>query len=177
MGKTDTIRQRRVDVWVPSLEAKARWKEVAEARGISLSKLIIQVVEESIDNESPSQSEVDAMQQQILDLEAELVRRDERIHELTQLKERLQEELDHYRSQDFLRPDGLKVLDHRLISILADAKGHDGRQRVVTEDELVRRLRIEPGSEEMQALVIQMEALELHGVVKGTQRGWIWHGQ
>ena len=39
MGKTETIKQRRVDVYLPSLEAKEKWTALAQETGMSLSKL------------------------------------------------------------------------------------------------------------------------------------------
>lgn len=48
MGDTETIKQCRVDIYLPSLEAKGRWWKIAEHSGVNLSKFIIHVVEESI---------------------------------------------------------------------------------------------------------------------------------
>lgn len=174
MGKTETIRQRRVDVWVPSLEEKEAWKQAAKEQGLSLSKLIIQLVNQSI-NDQAVVEDVDALKQRVVDLEAELGRRERRIEDLERLKDRLDQELNQYRSQDFLTSPGIKQLDPRLINVLSTSRDDIGRSRVVTETELMQRLRLGDSADDVQALAMQLEALELHGVVTATGQGWVWN--
>jgi hypothetical protein len=45
-GKTGTIKQRKFDVYLPSTELLQQWRETAEASGMSLSKYIMEVVEQ-----------------------------------------------------------------------------------------------------------------------------------
>ncbi len=45
-GKTETIRQRKVDVYLPTTELLQQWKEAAESSGMPLSKYILEVVEQ-----------------------------------------------------------------------------------------------------------------------------------
>jgi len=45
-GKTETIRQRKVDVYLPTTELLAQWRAAAEASGMPLSKYILEVVEQ-----------------------------------------------------------------------------------------------------------------------------------
>ncbi len=45
-GKTETIRQRKIDVYLPTLELMQQWKHAAEASGMPLSKYILEVVEQ-----------------------------------------------------------------------------------------------------------------------------------
>ena len=45
MSKTDTIKQRRVDVYLDSLERKKELKKIAEEEDVSLSKFIQRCVE------------------------------------------------------------------------------------------------------------------------------------
>ena len=48
MGKTETIKKRRVDVYLPSELQKERWNQYARKMKTPLSKLIISVVETHI---------------------------------------------------------------------------------------------------------------------------------
>lgn len=48
MQKTNTIKQRRVDVYLNTLEQKERWAKAAQSEGTSLSKWVIQIVENSL---------------------------------------------------------------------------------------------------------------------------------
>jgi hypothetical protein len=45
-GKTETIKQRKVDVYLPTIELMGQWRETAEASGMPLSKYILEVVEQ-----------------------------------------------------------------------------------------------------------------------------------
>jgi hypothetical protein len=45
-GKTETIRQRKVDVYLPTIELMQEWRKAAEASGMPLSKYILEVVEQ-----------------------------------------------------------------------------------------------------------------------------------
>ncbi len=45
-GKTETIRQRKVDVYLPTVELMQQWRHAAEKSGMPLSKYILEVVEQ-----------------------------------------------------------------------------------------------------------------------------------
>ncbi len=45
-GKTETIRQRKIDVYLPTVELMQQWKHSAEVSGMPLSKYILEVVEQ-----------------------------------------------------------------------------------------------------------------------------------
>ncbi|OPY34209.1 MAG: hypothetical protein A4E32_00481 [Methanomassiliicoccales archaeon PtaU1.Bin124] len=45
-GKTETIRQRKVDVYLPTTELLQQWKEAADSSGMPLSKYVLEVVEQ-----------------------------------------------------------------------------------------------------------------------------------
>lgn len=45
-GKTETIRQRKIDVYLPTLDLMQQWKHAAETSGMPLSKYILEVVEQ-----------------------------------------------------------------------------------------------------------------------------------
>ncbi len=47
-GKTETIKQRAIYVYLPSLEMVQEWKERSKKAGTSISKFVIELVEDSI---------------------------------------------------------------------------------------------------------------------------------
>ncbi len=51
LGKTETIKKRTVYIYLPSEEMMKEWKERAEKEGVSLSKFVIERVEDSIRKE------------------------------------------------------------------------------------------------------------------------------
>lgn len=59
MGKTDTIKERRVDVYLDTLERKERWTEQSDAAGDSLSKFVQKAVEYGIEQGGPDSAELD----------------------------------------------------------------------------------------------------------------------
>jgi gas vesicle protein len=76
MGKADTIKQRAVYVYLPSVEQKQRWETYAGKQGTSISKFVIEHVEDSLrQEEEPSfksrdelWKEINELQEQIEDL-------------------------------------------------------------------------------------------------------------
>jgi hypothetical protein len=50
-GKTETIKERAIYVYLPSLEMTGDWKQRADKAGVSISKFVIERVEDSIGRE------------------------------------------------------------------------------------------------------------------------------
>lgn len=48
MGKTETIKQRAIYVYLPSLGMVERWKALAEGAGTSVSRFVVEHVENSL---------------------------------------------------------------------------------------------------------------------------------
>ena len=48
MRKTKTIKARAVYVYLPSVEQKERWSEYAKQQGVSISKFVVEHVEDSL---------------------------------------------------------------------------------------------------------------------------------
>jgi hypothetical protein len=52
MGKTETIKQRAIYVYLPSQEMVDRWKKLAKEHGTSISKFVAENVENSLRQEA-----------------------------------------------------------------------------------------------------------------------------
>ena len=48
MGKTETIKERAVWVYAPTIEQRKKWGDIAKVKGMPLSKWIVQTIEESL---------------------------------------------------------------------------------------------------------------------------------
>jgi hypothetical protein len=48
LDRTLTVKKRRIDVYLPTLESKARWNEAAAKHSMSLSQYVAQVMEERL---------------------------------------------------------------------------------------------------------------------------------
>jgi iron-sulfur cluster repair protein YtfE (RIC family) len=172
MGKTDTIKDRRVEVYLDSLERKQRWKEHAEEADDSLSTFVQRAVEYAIKQGGPDAKTLAEDTQLIQELEEEVADLQQQLKEKDMVIEKLETEAQRRRVEPFLEEvhEGVREYDQELVSVLKDAER-------VTADELVRRLGIDrTNTEVMQGLTQQLEHLERYGLVKNTANGWRWEG-
>ncbi len=171
--KTETIKERAVYVYLPSQEMVKAWKKRAEKQGVSISKFVIEHVENSLQQEEDQTykprgellKEISELRSEIRELQGD--NRQKRI-----VIERLENALRKYRAEVFLedRFEGVRKYDKELIAIL---KSHG----VADSDSLLRNLGIDPrDSELVKAISKQLESLEAYGLVTPTKRGWRWLG-
>ena len=175
-GKTATIRKRRVDIYLPSLEAKARWTELAREAGTSLRKFIPRVVEEAFAEGTPGLDPAE-LQEELEALQNQLQVAQERIRMLEALREKLDVELRRYRAEAFLEPGagGVRSLDQGLISLLKETIGHQGKPKAVKADRILALLGIKPTeTEAIRAVNAQLETLVNYGLVKSSSSGYRW---
>jgi hypothetical protein len=176
LDKTLTVKQRRIDVYLPTLEAKARWNAEAAKRNQSISQLVFELVELALQppEEAVGPTEDFAAKAAKLAQEMEALKR--RNEELEALYERAAQDLVEYRASEFLGGNPIKRLDPRLLKFLSEAKTRTGEPRPVDHPELVQALRIKKGSEaELKSLAAQLELLELHEVIRKGSKGWTWN--
>ena len=171
-GKTETIKERAVYVYLPSHEMVGRWKGLAREGGTSVSKFVVEHVEDSLRRgEAGFVSRVE-LSGRVRELEEEVsgLRREGRMLRL--LSEKLDAELKHYRARPFLEEgfEGVRSYWREVVEALR-------RRGFVATDELLDILGVEPrDSELVKAISRQMENLEAYGLVEATPRGWRWVG-
>jgi len=174
MGKTESIKQRSIYVYLPSMEMVEDWKTKAKKGNVSISHFVIEHVANSLRQE---EGEEDYKPRAALI--QQLREKDESIEKLTRdneiLKlalERVENELRRYRAEPFLDEDfkGIRGYDKRLIELLK--KGD-----TIDSDHLLRLLKIDPRETPLvKAVAKQLANLEAYGVVEKTRRGWRWKG-
>lgn len=172
MGKTDSIKQRRVDVYLDSLDRKERWSQLAEEADESLSKFVQQCVEYAIEQGGPDFAELGERGKKIQELEQQVKELRDEVKQKDIVIDKLEADLQRYRMGPFLDGDfeGVREYDQELIEILKDS----GR---VSSDELIRRLGVDQtDSEVMKGINAQLEQLESYGLVSHSNRGWMWVG-
>ena len=177
MGTTATIKQRRVDVYLPSLEAKQHWTEVAKASGMSLSKYISNLVELSMEDQTlgtDRQSLLEVNEQ----LHHQLKDADDRIRLLEALRDKLDGELRTYRMNPFLDKDfrGMRQLDRELVRLLK-TRTSQGQHATLPAEHILRELGVKPTeTEAVRGINAQLDAFVDYGLVEYTASGFRWCG-
>jgi hypothetical protein len=171
-GKTQTVKQRAIYVYLPSIEMVNDWKHRVQRAGTSISKFVIEHVEDSLRREDGEEGYVSRLEliKQLEQATTELktLRRDNRL--LTKLVDTQEQELKRLRAQPFLTPDftGVRRMDQELIDLLKKGGFHTG-------DDILAQLNINPTETELiKAINTQIEVLENYGLVTYTSRGWQW---
>jgi predicted RNase H-like nuclease (RuvC/YqgF family) len=173
-GKTETIKDRAIYVYLPSLEMVEDWKRRAERAGVSISKFVVERVEDSIRREEGEEGYLSRAElvKRLRSAEEELKRLREENRLLKRLVENLDNELKRYRAQPFLQEafEGVRRFDRDLIELLRRGGSY-------TQEEILAHLNIDPSDVELvKAVDRQLEALEAYGLVEYRGRGWRWKG-
>ena len=171
MGKTETIKQRSIYVYLPSQAMIQRWKTLAKTSGTSISKFVAEHVENSLRQEDDAEYKSrSSLIDQNHRLSETLNEKEKRIRHLELLVEKLEQDLRQYRAQLFTDEDftGVRSYDKKLVEILRESGVHDN-------DAILMRLGIKPSEvDSIKAVSKQLELLQSYGLVKVTPRGWSW---
>ena len=171
-SKSATIKKRAVYVYLPSFEMTDKWKKQADDAGFSISKFVIEHVENSLrqeEDEVDYESRLDLivknkmLQEENLDLQ-------KRCKMLDTVVERLEGELREYRVKPFVDDDTLGVRQYQsdLINLFK-------RRGVVRKDEVLSSLGIDPSdSFVVKGVMKQISGLEEYGIIKDVGAKWKW---
>jgi predicted RNase H-like nuclease (RuvC/YqgF family) len=148
------------------------WRRRAEKTGVSISKFIVERVEDSIRREEGEDGYLSRAElvKRLRSAEEELKKLREENRLLKRLVENLDNELKRYRAQPFLQAgfEGVRTYDKELINILRKGGTY-------SEDEILARLGIDPFDTELvKAVSRQLEILEDYDLVEFTGKGWRW---
>ena len=163
------LKERYINVYLPSAKVKELWEEDARKAGIPLSKFVFEAVEtfRSADNATPRYDLVKELSE--TKDEIQKLRSDLKMKDL--LLEKLEAEVYKARYADFTEVDstaGTRHHDEDLIAILKRGKAVDGYA-------ILKELGINPRETETVKLVNnQLESLRRFGLVEETALGWKW---
>ena len=163
--------QRAVFVYLPSMQQKDRWKTLAKQQGTSVSKFVIEHVENSLQQADPAYKSRGDLWNEVSELREQLDKALQTNRVLEIAIERLEAEVRRYRAQPFLDDSftGIRRYQKELIEVLRTAR------RPVESTELLSRLGIELTEHEaVQAISKQLEYLEDYGLVQSSPKGWKW---
>jgi hypothetical protein len=171
MGKTETIKQRSIYVYLPSIEQKERWEEVARKQGVSISRFVVEHVENSLmQEEDESFRSRGVLEREIVELKKQLRELGRKNRVLEVAFDRLEDELRGYRNRPFLDEDfvGVRRYQRELIEILREG-------RFVSNSEILDRLGVKVTDQDSVKVVSkQLENLEGYGIIRSSPKGWKW---
>jgi len=173
-NKTDTIKKRSLYVYLPSEEMVSQWKGKAKDSHQSISKFVIEHVNNSLQQEKDNPT-VESRIQLIEDkkqLQEENKELYKRLKMLESLVERQEKELKNYTAQPFLEKefDGIRAYEKDLIRIFQASIE-------VRKEDIYQKLDINPTDQEATtAIQHQIENLERYGLLKDIGGKWRWKG-
>jgi len=170
--KTDTIMNRAILVYLPSIEMKNQWSELAKTSDTSTSKFIIEHVNNSLDSEKDSPSintrvKLIEDNQKLKEENAELLKQ---IREQDSHIEMLEREARSHVIEPFLEPDfgGIRQFSTRIIDLFK-------KEREIPKEELYKKLRINPmDTDATTAIQKHIEIFEQYGFLKDIGGKWRW---
>ncbi len=165
----DKIKNRVVYVY-PSLEQTEGWRASAERQGLTLSKFVMEHVENSLKQEEDASYEPRArLIGRIGELEEALgeARKESRV--LRAYSDKLEKENRSLRAAPFAdQAQGIRQYEEDLIELLRQGNR-------LSEDQIFDRLGIDPTETDLvKAISSQLVNLESYGLVKSTPHGWKW---
>jgi hypothetical protein len=169
MVKKKDLKTRAIYVYPPA-EISEKWKKLASDSGGSISKFVIESVENSLIKEENGYSSRASLLEENKNLRSILQEKEKRVSHLEILVEKLEEDLRFYRSKMFTDETytGVRRYDRKLIEHLKETGTH-------SDSEILSRLRIKPHeTDAVKAVSRQLENLEAYGLVRKTRKGWTW---
>jgi len=163
------LKNRYIDVYLPSEAVKKQWEEDAKKAGLPLSKFIFEAVEafRSAKNEKPRSGLIKELAE--IKEEAQKLRGELKLKNL--LLEKLEGEVYKARYDGFKEVElgeGSRRHDEELIKILKHGKTIEGYA-------ILKELGIDPIDTEAVKLVNnQLESLRRFGLIEEDANGWSW---
>ena len=172
--KTDTIKERAIYVYLPSVEMVEKWKDLAKKSGLSISKFVIEHVENSLNQEGDEKDIYGSRTElikQIRELKEENAKLRKRNEMLDRVIERLEEENKKYRSLPFLEEIfyGIREYEQNLIKLFKERKE-------LRKGDVLELLGISPMKDPdiTKGINKQLENLERYGLIEDKGRVWKW---
>lgn len=167
-GKTKTIKKRTVYVYAPSLETVDRWKAAAEEAGQSLSKFIIECIENEVSSTDDFQSKADLLKQ-TQELQEENSELRKRVKMLEALTDKQEKEIKRLKSKSFVeKEEGERQYDRELVELLRN-------RTKVSYDDIIEYLDVDRTDKDMmRAVNKQLDNLEAYGLIVSVKEGYRW---
>ena len=162
-------RERYIWLYCHSVEDKKRYQELANEAGIPLSKFLLGIIDDALATKEDSENRVAIVKElDSLKEENNKLRDDLRMRGI--LIERLEAENKKHKEAAFLNPSftGMREYDPEIIEAIKNFGP-------IRTPKLLEKLNIDSGDiQGLEALSIQLENLESHGLVERSSGGGMW---
>jgi hypothetical protein len=166
----DEIKNRVIYVY-PKLPQAEKWKDSAEKQGMTLSRFVMEHVENSMrQEEDDSYQSRAALSKRIRELEEDLTEARKEARMMRIVADKLEKENRNLRTAPFLDEgfQGVRQYEKELVELLMQG-------RRLKDDEILSELGIDRSdTESVKAVSNQLISLEAYGLVKTTAHGWMW---
>jgi hypothetical protein len=174
-GKGDqgkTINERAIYPYVPSLEMARKWKQLSEKAGITISKFVVEHVENSLRQEDQKDGYIPRLQllEELRRLREENKDLLKRTRLLDTVVDRYEKELQTYRMKSFADEEfrGRRKYESQLVE---EFKKH----KEIRKESLLNVVNADPSDKvTVKALRVTIENLERYGMIKDLGGKWRW---
>jgi hypothetical protein len=175
--KNKRLTDRAIYVYLPTVGMADEWKLKADKSSISISKFVIEHVENSLKQEEENKKHYISraeLLKQLKEKDEEITRLQHDNRLLKMLADNLDKELKKYRARPFSEDKGhfrgVREYDKDLIDLLR-------KNQTIDSDHLLKDLGISPKDTDLvKAVNRQLHYLQAYGLVEPTTRGWRWAG-
>lgn len=171
--KNRQLTDRAIYVYLPTVKMAQEWKRLSDNANLSISKFVIEHVENSLKQEEKKIYASRAkLLKQLKEKDEEIAKLKQEIRLLKMLTENLDKELKRYRAQPFMveekQFEGVRTYDRELVDLLKTSGSVDS-------DHILKQLGISPKDTDLvRAVNRQLRSLQAYGLVEPTPRGWRW---
>ena len=171
-SKTETSKERLIYVYLPSHEMTEKWKKLANKSDTSISKFVIEHVENSIQQEDGKESYITRIEllKEVQQLKEENQQLRKQNKMMDTVVDRLDSELRGYRVQPFVEEDftGIRKYETEIIALFKQKKE-------IRKEDLLDFLHINAtDSKTVKGIQKQIENLEQYGLIKDRGVKWTW---
>lgn len=171
MVKDESLKKRAIYVYPPTQQLTDKWKKLSSDAGVPISKFVVDHVQNSLNMEQDnSYSSRTQIIEENTTLRKEIKENDKRIGHLELLVEKLEEDLQIYRSRVFTEEGftGKRAYDKRLVEVLRAPGLH-------TSAEILDRLGVDArDTDVVKGIQSQIENLHEYGLITASGKGWRW---
>jgi translation initiation factor 2B subunit (eIF-2B alpha/beta/delta family) len=175
--KNKQLTDRAIYVYLPTVELADEWKSKADKASLSISKFVLEHVENSLKQEEEKKKSYISraeLLKQLKEKDEEIVKLKQDNRLLKMLADNLDKELKKYRAKPFVEDKGkfrgVREYDKELVDLLK-------KNATIDSDHLLKDLGISPKDTDLvKAVNSQLRYLQAYGLVEPTARGWRWTG-